>query len=258
MSTQSSPTSFEAWIGHELVDDDEEKVGKIDDVYFDTETDQPEWVTVTTGLFGSKRSFVPTQGASNAGDRLQVRYSKDQIKDAPRIDPDSELSVEEEQELYRHYGLRSGGDAGAADRQRGRQDEESVDAEKGTGEGSMVRSEEELAVGTRTKEAGRVRLRKHVVTEMVTKTVPVQKEVVSIEREAIRPSDAGTAGGDIAEDEQEIVLHEEEAVAEKRVVAKERVSLAKDVQTEQQEVNAEVRKEQVDVDDSSKGRRRSK
>ena len=98
----------------------------------------------------------------------------------------------------------------------------------------MTVSEEELRVGTTEREAGRVRLKKYVVEDEVTETVPVRREEVRVEREAITDAnrDDALAGPDISEEEHEVVLHEEEVVAEKRAVPKERIRLEKDVETE--------------------------
>ena len=114
----------------------------------------------------------------------------------------------------------------------------------------MTRSEEELAVGTAKRETGRARLRKHVVTEQVQTTVPVQREEVRIEREPITDANAGDAldGPEISEEEHEVTLHAEEPVVEKRVVPQERVSLQKDTHTDEVEVNEDVRKERIETD----------
>ena len=119
-----------------------------------------------------------------------------------------------------------------------------------TTDDAMTRSEEELHVGTASRERGRVRLRKYVVTEEVQQTVPVRREEVRVEREPIADAniDRAAEGPAISEQEHEVVLHEEEVVIEKRTVPKERVRLAKDVITEEQQVSDEVRKEQIDVD----------
>src|SRR3954465_14071076 len=95
---------IETWRGRTLVDRDGDKIGKIEYVYLDRSSGEPEWVAVKTGLFGSNLSFVPIHGADTAGDDLRVVYEKDQVKDAPNIDPDGELSPEEERRLYQHYG----------------------------------------------------------------------------------------------------------------------------------------------------------
>jgi uncharacterized protein (TIGR02271 family) len=117
----------------------------------------------------------------------------------------------------------------------------------------MTRSEEELRGGTRAHQSGRVRIRKYVVTEYVQQILPVQHEEVRIEREPITDAnvDRALTGPEISEEEHEVVLHEEELVVEKRVVPKERVRLAKDTVTEEQEITEEVRKERIDVDDAT-------
>jgi uncharacterized protein (TIGR02271 family) len=115
---------------------------------------------------------------------------------------------------------------------------------------AMTRSEEELRVGTTRRETGTARLRKYVVTENVTETVPVQREEVRIEREPITDANADDAmdGPSISEEEHEVVLHAEEPVVEKRAVPKERVRLDKDTVKEEQTVSDEVRQERIDVD----------
>ena len=120
----------------------------------------------------------------------------------------------------------------------------------------MTRSEEELHVGTETRERGRARLRKYVVTENVTQTVPVSREEVRVEREPITETNAPAAhdGPAISEEEHEVVLHEERPVVGKETVAKERVRMDTETQRSEEQVSDEVRKEQIEADDSSAGR----
>jgi uncharacterized protein (TIGR02271 family) len=223
--------------GSAVVGKDGDKIGTVQDIYLDRETDQPEWVVVNTGLLGSRSSFVPLSNASMQGNDLVVPYAKDLVKGAPNIDDDGELSEQDEAELYRYYDLEySGYDSGT-----------DVSEETGTDD-AMTRSEEELQVKKTQQERGRVRLRKYVVTENVQQTVPVQREEVRIEREPITETniDAATSGPDISEDEHEMVLTEEQVVTEKRTVPKERVRLSKDTVTEEQTVSEDVRKEQIE------------
>src|SRR6478609_1965666 len=114
----------------------------------------------------------------------------------------------------------------------------------------MTRSEEHLRVGTASQEAGRVRLRKYVVTEQETHTVPVRKEKAVLETEPITDENVGDAldGPAISEEEHEVVLHEERPVIEKEAVPVERVRLGTESVTEQETVDEEVRKERDDVD----------
>ena len=99
-----------------------------------------------------------------------------------------------------------------------------------TTDDAMTRSEERLNVGTRSEEVGRARLRKYVVTENVTETVPVSREEVRVEREPITDANLGNAmsGPAISEEEHEVTLHAERAVVEKEAVPVERVRLDKD------------------------------
>lgn len=116
--------------------------------------------------------------------------------------------------------------------------------------GSLTRSEEQVNVGTERQATGKVRLRKYVVTENVTKTVPVSREEVRVEREPITEADraAGGTTPQLGDDEQEVTLHEETPVVEKRTVPVEKVRLEKDQITDEETVNTEVRKEQIDTE----------
>jgi uncharacterized protein (TIGR02271 family) len=233
------------WRGREVVTADGDKIGTLAEIYMDSESGEPEWATVTTGMFGTRQSFVPLSQADHKGGRVVVPYDKDQVKDAPSVDPDGELSTEEESALYEHYGVRTGTGTGVrVSGQVGR------DVSGPTTDDAMTRSEEELRVGTAERERGRVRLRKYVVTEEVQQTVPVQREEVRVEREPITDAnrDRATAGPEISEEEHEVVLHEEEPVVEKRVVPKERVRLDRDVVTDEAEVSDEVRKERIETE----------
>ncbi len=94
---------------------DSNKIGSIGQVYLDDQSGEPTWVTAKTGLFGSSESFVPLEGARVDGDDVYVAFDEDMVKNAPRIDPDGDLSPQEETELYRYYGL-DDSTSGVADR----------------------------------------------------------------------------------------------------------------------------------------------
>jgi uncharacterized protein (TIGR02271 family) len=262
-----------AWIGHTVVDRDGDKVGKVQDVYLDRRSEEPEWLAVKTGLFGSNVSFVPVQNATTADDdTIRVEHEKDRIKDAPNIDPDGELSKDEERRLYEHYGRADyddwsdDGEDRAADLGRTGDADRDLDTDAGgtvgrdtsgrTTDEAMTRSEEELEVGTQRRQTGRARLRKYVETENVQQTVPVQREEVRIEREPITDANAGAAldGPEISEEEHEVTLYEEEPVVEKRTVPKERVRLDKDVHTDEETVSEDVRRERIEADGDAEGR----
>ncbi|MEA2280344.1 MAG: hypothetical protein QOK21_951 [Solirubrobacteraceae bacterium] len=249
------------WRGQTLTDADGSKIGTIEEIYLDADTGQPEWALVHTGMFGTKRNFVPLREASESDQGVTAPYTKDQVKDAPAIDPDGQLSQREEGELYRHYGLEYSEERSDSGLPEGGADVSDRDDAPGTTgrdvsgpttDDAMTRSEEELHVGTQQRESGRVRLRKYIVEDEVTQTVPVRREEVRVEREPITDANVGDAtdGPAISEEEHEVVLHEEQPVVEKRVVPKERVRLDKDVQTGEQQVADTVRQERIDVDDA--------
>ena len=91
--------------GQDLSDADGGKIGTIEEIYLDNETGAPEWALVTTGMFGGKSTFVPLRDANDAGGALRVPYDKAKVKDAPKMEPDGQLSQDEEAELYRYYGM---------------------------------------------------------------------------------------------------------------------------------------------------------
>jgi uncharacterized protein (TIGR02271 family) len=253
--------------GGNVIDNDGDKIGSIGQIFLDDQTGRPEWVTVKTGLFGGGESFVPLRDGEVAGNDIRVPYDKDKVKDAPRIsDSDGHLSEDEEATLYRYYGT---GDAdydtsyGYTDTET-RTDTDTAYAETGAGhdtsgpntDSAMTRSEEQLRVGTEKVQTGRARLRKYVVTENVTTTVPVSREEVRLEREPITDAnrDEALRGGDITEEEHEVVLSEERPVVQKETVPVERVRVDKDTVTEQHEVDETVRKEQIELDESGNTR----
>ncbi|MCK1795024.1 PRC and DUF2382 domain-containing protein [Streptomyces sp. XM4193] len=285
---------------------DGSKLGSVAQVYIDDVSDEPAWVTVKTGLFGTKESFIPLAGARREGADLHIPYDSERVKEAPRMDADQHLDPSQEGELYRHYGLTASGGrnaegtggrgdmdgrnagmagtgtaaaAGGMGTRSGRGDRKgmaddttmagqsrmdatdadlrgpsSEDTRAGMGDGYMTLSEEQLRVSTNTeeREIGRARLRKYIVTEHVTTTIPVSHEEVRLVREPISESDRGRGVGRIEEEELEVTLHEERPTVRKEAVAVERVRLETEKVTEQQEISADVRKEQVEYDPGRK------
>ena len=271
-------------IGAVAYDRDGDKIGKVGQVYYDDETDQPKWVTVNTGFFGTSENFVPVQGADLSGDRVTLAYDKAKVKDAPKIAEDGHLSPQEEEQLYRYYGLGYGGGsqhatgdtvttgtgtgtaagvaagtAGFTDGDRrtdyDRTDDDAPgtrghDTSGPTTDRAMTRSEEQLRVGTETQAVGKARLRKHVVTEHEQVTVPVSREEVTVEREPVTEANRGAAydGPAISEEEHEVTLRAERPVVDTEAVPVERVKLDTQTVTEQETVAGEVRKERIEVD----------
>ena len=216
---------------------------------------------VKTGMLGSKLSFIPVAETSAGGGEVRVPYDKQQVKDAPNAEADGELSQEEEASLYRHYGLEysdARSDSGLPEGNGGQTADRAPvgrDTSGPTTDDAMTRSEEELRVGKTSRESGRARLRKYVVTEQVEKTVPVQREEVRLEREPITDANVGdaTAGPAISEEEHEVILHEEEVVVEKRAVPQERVRMDTQTVTDDHTVSEQVRKEQIETEGDTLG-----
>ncbi|MGI8900327.1 MAG: DUF2382 domain-containing protein [Nocardioides sp.] len=243
-------------VGSTAYSSDDEKLGKVGQVFLDDQSGRPEFITVQTGLFGTKESFMPVSEANFSGDRLTVPYTKDKVKDAPNVDADGgHLDHDEEERLYAYYGMdySSSGDSGHTDTDRG----VGHDTSGPNTDEAMTRSEEQLRVGTTEEETGRVRLRKYVTTEQETHTIPVRKERAVLETEPITEGNVGdaTSGPAISEEEHEVTLSEERPVVEKTVEPVERVRVGKETVTEDETVTEEVRKEQIDADGDVTDRR---
>lgn len=97
--------NYEDLFNSEVVDIDGNKIGSIGQVYLDDQTGQPSWVTVKTGWFGLKETFVPLDRAEITSGQIKVPFSEEQVKEAPRVDPDKHLDADEEAELYEYYGI---------------------------------------------------------------------------------------------------------------------------------------------------------
>lgn len=248
-----SPDQLRHVLGQTAYGADGEKLGKVSRIFLDNASGLPEWVTVQTGLFGTRESFVPAGDAELTDSGITLPFGKDAVKAAPQVDADSgELSPEEEAELYRHYQLAyttpsadddvataetSGGYLGQTTSAQGSDD-------------AMTRSEERLHVGTRRVATERVRLRKYVVTEEKTITVPVTHEEVRLERVPMgeEAADDLTDASDIAAAEAQVILSEERVVVSKESVPVERVRLRKETVTEQQQVTEQLRKERIETE----------
>lgn len=264
---QATMDDVRQWEKKTVVDGQGNKIGKIEDVYFDEQTGRPEWALVNTGLFGLRHSFVPvTEASIEGGDIVRVQWDADHVKNAPQIESDQELSVEEEQRLARHYNMEySQGQSQTGLPQGGRQQGERQrgapqQGRQGGGDTAMTRSEEEIRVGKARNPSELIRLKKHVVTENVEKTIPVQHEELRVEREPITDENRAqaTSGPEIRENVHEETLYEEQPVIAKRVVPKERVQLGKETVTEEEHISEQARKEKIDVergDARERGRR---
>ncbi|NKZ08206.1 DUF2382 domain-containing protein [Actinomadura latina] len=158
MQTQ---TQVRELMGMSVTDTHGTKVGTIKQVYLNDDSGSPEWVTVHTGWFGMRESFVPLSGARKNQDMLQVPYDKETIKGAPNVDADEHLSHAQIVDLYRHYGVRPpGGSRQGGERDAGEQKtkadakgEAKADANRTAGDRGLT-GEGKAASGTTTGTTG--------------------------------------------------------------------------------------------------------
>jgi uncharacterized protein (TIGR02271 family) len=232
--------------GAPVVSNDGEQIGEVEEIFLDNETGKPEWVSLSTGMLGTKHALVPLEGAEVQKNAISVPYAAGQVKDSPKVDA-AEISQEQEQEIYAHYGLAYGesrSDSGLP--------EGGAPTSSTTDEAEFVRSEEELSVGKQQVHAGTARLRKWVETEPVSADVELQREAARVTRE---PINEPVSGAEIGDQEVEVPLSAEQATVQKQTVAKERIGVEKDVETETQTISDDVRRERVEIDgDNIEGR----
>ncbi len=112
----------------------------------------------------------------------------------------------------------------------------------------VQRTEEELAAGTREREAGELRVKKNVRTDRESVEVPTRHEEVSVERV---PLSDEASEAQIGEDEINVPVTEEEVVVSKRPVVKEEVRIRKDVVEDTEIVEEDVRREEIDIEDET-------
>lgn len=265
---------------------DGDKIGSVGQVYLDDVTNEPTFVTVKTGLFGARETFVPLQQAQTTADGITVPFEKSFVKDAPNVDADGSLTPEEEQRIYEYYSMEysaadydgdvrrddvrtdagaagvagTAGVAGVADRRdeavvdgdrrdvtdRDRRDVADRDRRDVTDADSVVVKDEHLNVGTERRASGRVRLRKQAYTTTETVEVPVTREEVVVERESVDPNSAEARTAG-RDGDVEVTTYEETPVVNKTVDA-EKVSLGKRQVQDTETVTEEVRHEDVKVD----------
>ena len=211
---------------------DGEQVGHVGDVYYDEASDRVQCVGVPGDGLGFSNVMVPVSGAELTDEGLRLPYRRDQLRDFGDVGDTGEVEADRWEEERSYYAAFDETDR----RETATRDEDA----------SLTRSEEELRVGKERVEVGEVRLRKYVETEPVEASVEIQRETVEVER---RPVDREATDADFEEREVEVSLHEERPVVEKQAVAKEEISLQKNVEVEQETIRDEVRKERVEVEE---------
>jgi uncharacterized protein (TIGR02271 family) len=270
--------------GYAVYDPAGEKIGKVDDLFVD-QADEPEYIGVKMGFLGTRSTLIPWDAVSTADDEgraITVDIDKERAKNGPTFDDDREITPEFEDEVYSYYGLSRSTSAEESGAYEGYYSDEGTvgpgmsmgDTETGefrehaaTDEGvnqrhgddlededelRVKRSEEELAAGTREREAGQLKVRKRVRTDRETIEVPTRHEEVSVERV---PASGEATEADIGEDEVVVPVTEEEVVVGKRPVVKEEVRVRKDVVEDTETIEEDVRREEIEVEDETSTRR---
>jgi uncharacterized protein (TIGR02271 family) len=275
----------DSFAGYEVYDRSGEKIGKVDDLFVD-QTDQPEYIGVKMGFLGMRSTLIPWEAVSATDDEgraITVATDKETAKNGPTFDDDREITPEFEDEVYSYYDLSrssstdsSGsyyseesteagtvgagmtmGDTETGEFREHSATDEGVDQSRGDDlededELRIKRSEEELAAGTREREAGQLKVRKRVRTDRQRIEVPTRHEEVSVERV---PVDGEATEAEIGEDEVVVPVTEEEVVVGKRPVVKEEVRIRKDVVEDTETVEEDVRREEIEVEDETSTRR---
>jgi uncharacterized protein (TIGR02271 family) len=270
--------------GYEVYDRSGEKIGKVDDLFVD-QTDQPEYIGVKMGFLGTRSTLIPWEAVSATDDEgraITVATDKETAKNGPTFDDDREITPEFEDEVYSYYDLSRSSSTDSSGSYGSYYSEESTEAgtvgagmtmgdtetgefreHSATDEGvdqsrgddlededelRVKRSEEELAAGTREREAGQLKVRKRVRTDRQRIEVPTRHEEVSVERV---PVDGEATEAEIGEDEVVVPVTEEEVVVGKRPVVKEEVRIRKDVVEDTETVEEDVRREEIEVEDET-------
>src|SRR5918999_1033450 len=206
--------------GKPVYTSDGEKLGDFEEIYHDEATKEPEWIRVKSatlgGILGTKYFLVPLQGAEfqdGEDPAIRVPYSKDRVQDAPDTDDDW-ISEEDERRLYDYYSLQYSERLSETQLPESEVGEHHQHPVSTPGEATISRHEEELRIGKREVDYGRVRLRKWVETEPVTEEVELRRETAFVERQAVnRPA----SGAEIGEQEVETSLHREEPVVSEEI-----------------------------------------
>jgi uncharacterized protein (TIGR02271 family) len=238
--------------GYEVHDAAGGRVGKVDEIFVG-ESGRPEYVGVKISRSNTESTLIPLDAVRVDEETriVEVPTSKSRIEEGPSYGDSQEITSEFEQRVCSYYGLEGGRDPRKHESSsRPVERDETPDNLSKTGEPRIQRSEEEARVGTREREAGRVNVRKQVRTEREQVRVPKMREQVDIERV---PGEGREApGAKIGEDEEVVIqVFEEEVVVSKRIVLKEEIRFRKKVVEEEEVVEVDLRKEEVEIEDTT-------
>ena len=265
-------TPEERYADYEIYDQDGERIGQLNELFVD-ENDAPEYVGVGTASLDNRSVLVPVEAVA-VDDRLRrmvISHPRSVVEAGPSLGYDDEVTPELERRVRVHYGLETPHDT---EERAGygayyRDDVEPTETESAgpsshlpglesvpEDEVRVRRSEEEIQVETREREAGAMRVRKRVRTDRERIVVPKKRVEVTVERvpvegDAVPVGEQGSTTPEIGEDEIIVPVIEEEVVVEKRPVVKEEIRIRKEVVEDAEVVEEDVRKEEVEIDDQT-------
>jgi uncharacterized protein (TIGR02271 family) len=281
-SDRSTESKY-SFAGYHVYDYHYEKIGKVDDLFVD-ENNQPEYVGVKMGFLGTRSTLIPIEIVRINDKRklLEVATDKDMVKEGPTFGDDREITSEFEEQVLNYYGVETRqvssmqrgaygayyadatgnervdlqpGERASGARERIGVARGDVDSEhrEDKDELRVQRIEEEIKAGTREREAGGVRVRKRVRTDREQVQVPKKRQEVHVDKVPVEGREASEA--EIGDDEVRVPIIEEEIVVEKRPVVKEEIRLRKEVVEDDELVEGDVRKEEVEVEDQTEYRK---
>jgi uncharacterized protein (TIGR02271 family) len=276
-------THAEELVGAQVTGADGKVIGTIEHVFEDDTSGAPAWASVRSG---KASRFVPLGGGEATGDGLSVPFDAETIMTSPRIEAGKHMSAAQAEELVRYYDLvpaqppprgkaeegqqrgkaeegqrakEEGQRAKAEEGQRAKEEGQRAKAEEGqrakaeqgrqrAGEDAdwLLRREQQLQVGTETHESGHVKLHRYVDAEPAEKVVHLFHEEYDVERVPVSGDEP--AGGDLAEGEQEVTLHEERGIVNKQTVPVERMRLVTKRVEEDKTFRDELQRERIEVE----------
>ena len=261
---ESGVTPEERYADYEVYDQHGQRIGPISDLFVD-DRDEPEYVGVEPGTITDRSVLVPAEVITidDGLRRMVVSRPITVVETAPSLGYDEEVTPDFERRVRLHYALPIAGEAEgktvpivqAEPVETGRTEAVSGVTGREDDEVRVRRSEEEILVGRREREAGALRIRKRVRTETEHLEVPKKRVEVTVERvpveEAQSSGEGITATPQIEEEEIVVPVVEEEIVVEKRPVVKEEIRIRKQVVEDVEVVEEDVRKEEVEIDDQT-------
>jgi uncharacterized protein (TIGR02271 family) len=256
-------TPEERYADYEVYDQHGQRIGPISDLFVD-DTEEPEYVGVEPGTITDRSVLVPAEVITidNELRRMVVSRPITVVETAPSLGYDDEVTPDFERRVRLHYALPIAGETeGTATPIVPAEPVETGSGETVSGvteredEVRVRRSEEEILVGRREREAGTMRIRKRVRTETEHLEIPKKRVEVTVERVPVEEGRSGeegiTATPQIEEEEIVVPVVEEEIVIEKRPVVKEEVRIRKQVVEDVEVVEEDVRKEEIEIDDQT-------